>query len=411
MKTIVALLFAALFAFTANAETLLIGPGTAEVPNSGAVGMLIDLSSPAVRAGQIESVTWSTSSAVCPVYIRFYRRTGDHFLLIAERGPFEPRPYDNPSANPLVRTVSLNPVVDVAAGDFIAVAAAGSCSAAVMVCRSGLQTRALNIIDGDVVNVMRNQGFEHEGCSVAVQGRGTVAPLGAEILTGLIPAVGSAAGNHGAFFRTSMQLSYPAERGTAPLSGRLIFHKAGAEGSPDDPSLPFVLQPNQVLSYQDIVRAMGLSGLGSIDVVGHEGDPIPVITTRVYNDAGANGTSGNSMPMLTGGESIIEPGHAGYLISPLEVSRTRFNIGVRTLQAATVTFTVFNAAGVPTFTTTRSYPRDFFEQFGAESVLGTLASSRLIEITSTAAVIVYGSVTDNVTNDPTLNLAVINMRR
>lgn len=104
-----------------------------------------------------------------------------------------------------------------------------------------------------------------------------------------IPVAGSTGGAFGSNWKTGLQLF---SLGDSTISGRLVFHPAGANGSANDPSMNFTLNAKQVQTIGDVVAAMGQSGLGSIDVIGRFSDPPPIAETRVYNDAGAAGTSG-----------------------------------------------------------------------------------------------------------------------
>jgi hypothetical protein len=202
-----------------------------------------------------------------------------------------------------------------------------------------------------------------------------------------------------------VQLAHPG--GAVPVSGTMIFHRAGVPGAPGDSSLTYTLQPNQVVTYPDVLPSMGLSGLGSLDFVGAEDEPVPVVSARVFNDAGAAGTSGLSEPLVSSINSIIKDERHGTLITPVDPVRTRYNIGVRTLEDATVTFTLYDATGVAIAATTRSYPATYFEQVNVESLLGAISGSQMIRIRSTGEVIVYGSTTDNTTNDPSLEVATV----
>jgi hypothetical protein len=290
-------------------------------------------------------------------------------------------------------------------GDVIGAVSIGDCAPVKAYCAAGGVGGYLSA-PGDVGSVVDTPASSVNGCQLAMQGTG-VATESEEVLKGVLPVVGSAQGGFGSFFRTSIQISYPADAGAAPISGRLVFHRAGVEGSPDDPSLPFVLQPNQVFSTTDVLAAIGLSGVGSMDIRGFDSEPMPIVSARVYNDAGDAGTSGLSEPVIRWSSDAVDAGRPGYLITPVDPSRTRFNIGVRTLAPASVTFTLFDSTGAAAASATKSYPSNFFEQFGAESLLGPIGSGQLIRLESNGQVIVYGSTTDNTTNDPSMQMAVV----
>ncbi len=240
-----------------------------------------------------------------------------------------------------------------------------------------------------------------------------VRPHGSEVLRGVLPVVGSTPGGFGSFFRTSFQISHPGLT-EQPITVRIVFRRAGVAGSDADEEATFTIRPREVFAYSDIVESMGITGLGSLDLFADEDLPIPIVSVRVYNDAGAAGTSGLSEPLLTSqaDSGVIGDERVGYLIAPIlpgqDPGRTRFNIGVRTLEAASVTFVLYDpVTQLPRSSVTREYPGSFFEQVSAESVLGPIEGNELISISSTGLVIVYGSTTDNITNDPAVQLAVV----
>ena len=221
----------------------------------------------------------------------------------------------------------------------------------------------------------------------------------------IIPVVGSTAGAVGAFFRTSVQLYNPR---AARMTGRFVYHPAGSSATSTDPSLAYVLEPGETRSIADLLPAMGLTGLGSLDVVPDTGTATPLLVVRVFNDAGAAGTTGFAEEGVTPAEALVA-GELGFLIAPPDPALYRFNVGVRTLvSGATLTITARNAAGTVTRTLTRTYLPNYFEQRDSASFLNGAAAaaneSITIQVVSGSA-IVYGATVDNRTNDPSLQLA------
>jgi hypothetical protein len=91
------------------------------------------------------------------------------------------------------------------------------------------------------------------------------------------------------------------------------------------------------------------------------------------------------------------------------MQKFRLNIGLRTLdQGASMTLTVRDRDGVVLKTAQQSYPATFFTQSGSadflEGFVLTGGETISIEITAGSA-FVYGSTTDNVTNDPSVQFA------
>jgi hypothetical protein len=151
---------------------------------------------------------------------------------------------------------------------------------------------------------------------------------------------------------------------------------------------------------------MGQSGVGTLDLVATTG-PAPLTVVRIYNDAGAAGTTGFNEDQIRT-EDALSAGQRAVLVAPIDPAKFRFNIGVRTLASgASITLTVRNAKGEVTRTVTKSYPAVFFQQGSAEDFLGAaLDANDSIQISvDSGSLIVYGATADNTTQDPSLQLA------
>jgi virginiamycin B lyase len=220
----------------------------------------------------------------------------------------------------------------------------------------------------------------------------------------ILPVVGSTAGVGGSFFRTSVQLH---NRTSTTSAGRIVFHRSGVSGGDSDSALSYTLSPGQTQSIPDLLPAMGRSGLGSADIEVTSG-PVPSATVRVFNDAGAAGTSGfTEEPMRT--EDAMRPGASGVLLLPADLTRFRLNVGLRTLEGgATATLTLRDAAGAVAAMVSRAFLAIYHEQQSAGPFLGvtTLPPGGSISIAVTSgAAIFYGATVDNTTGDPSLQIA------
>ena len=152
---------------------------------------------------------------------------------------------------------------------------------------------------------------------------------------------------------------------------------------------------------------MGETGIGTLDVVVPASVDVPLITARVYSDAGGGGTFGfTEEPVDTtccGG--ILLRGSLSRIVAPTDPRRFRFNVGVRALfEAPTITFRVLGPGGTILREVTRSYPASTVLQETAEALFGApLAANALVEVEVTSGnAIVYGATVDNVTNDPSI---------
>lgn len=251
----------------------------------------------------------------------------------------------------------------------------------------------------------RNQST---GCNTASLFSNTVSVLvsvAPVAQTRILPVVGSVPGSFGANFKTSIQL-YNAK--SSAVSGKIVFHTQAVSGSSGDPSLAYSIQAGKSLSYPDLLPAMGIaSGLGSADIVADAGSAFPVTLARVFNDAGAAGTTGLALEPMAASEAL-QNGDTGVLIAPAD-TRFRLNIGVRTLeQGVGFNLTVRNKDGVVVKTTSKSFGATFFRQIGSTEMLDgyVLVGGETITIQiMSGSAFVYGSTTDNTTQDPSVQFA------
>ena len=220
-----------------------------------------------------------------------------------------------------------------------------------------------------------------------------------------IPVAGSATGAFGSHFKTEVQLN---NRSAQPMSGKLVFHPQGVSATANDPFVDYSLAPHQTLEFDDVVASLGATGLGSIDLIPN-GKGIPAVVARAFDDKGTSGTTGAAIPLVTSGE-FGTTGDRFTLVAPLDRTRFRFNIGVRSLsEGASLRMTVYSPQGVALTTVgPLQYAADYFVQRTAEDLLGTTLTgdeSIEVEVVSGRA-IVYGTTTDNTTNDPSIQISV-----
>jgi hypothetical protein len=432
--------FVSIFALTAllllppplSAQTLSMGNlldasnANSSDANTGHARTDIDLDNPATATGTITSVTyyWGDPCPSGSVSIKFFHRSGNLLTVTADI-----------AADTLIRGFHTIPVpnVPVQQGDLIGIAAAappgcGNAFSDGIPLGYGYVQYLSNPGVGTSVNLTNGTGTSFPG-RLALQGTGTAC----ESVTHVIAVVGSAAGNNGSFFKTDVQLfNGGSAEFSGPMSGTLLFHPAGASGVSEasrcngvnltpDPSYSYTLAPGQVLPILNVVMAMTptSSGLGTIDLVLPTGHPPPTAAVvRVFNDAGANGTSGLTEELIpvggpfTVGSFVMPKGTIGFLVTPPDLNRARFNIGVRTLfRGATLTATL-NSGTTTIATVTKSYPPSWFEQVGSAAFFSPSDigpnDSIMITVTSGEA-IVYGSTTDNTTNDPAIQFARVTL--
>jgi hypothetical protein len=212
----------------------------------------------------------------------------------------------------------------------------------------------------------------------------------------VLPIVGSTAGAAGAKFKTSLTL-----RGVS-LKGKLVFHPAGHAASPSDPSLPYELTATTTsILYDDIVAAMGQSGLGSIDVI-PDADAtgrVPRIEARMFNET-TGGTFGTFAPAVLPYQ-YLHPGAMQVQIP--EGSRFRVNLGIRTLTATNATAFIYGTDGRLRDFTELSFPAQYTLLASAADFLHkALAPGESVTLSFGGSAIPFYTITDNTTNDPTL---------
>jgi hypothetical protein len=386
-------------------QALTIGPGFGGSPNSSdsAVAPVrtdIDLVSPANATGTVSSVHvyWSSSGCTNAIKIKFFRRSGNTLTMTAERGPFSSSGSDN--------TLAMSPVVPVQQGDLIGVARVANCGNPGTF--FGFPSAGNVVFGSDVTgSVDITTGFLSSS-PLALGGTGTAT----EQIRGFIPVVGSAAGSNGSNFKTSLQLLFGAPTSSGSITGKLVFHPVSTSGTSSDPTVTYTVGAGQVVTYPDIVATFGRSGLGSIDLITASGATKPVIITRVYNDAGTLGTAGLTEDTIDPADArVIQGGFTAFLVTPVDPTKTRFNIGVRTgASGATLTAVLRDTNGTALKTVTKSYLPNWFEQVDSTAFFAGTAvganQSISINVSIGGSAIVYGSTTDNTTNDPNIQFAV-----
>lgn len=266
-------------------------------------------------------------------------------MFLTERGPFDSAAAPTP--------VSLIPPVTVEEGDLIGITRLTNCGNPETL--SGIVSAGYVGYSGDLhANVSLSAAEVVSADVLAVYATGAAS----ESIARVIPAAASTPGDMGSFFRTSVQLHNP---WSSTVTGRFVYHPAGASGSSTDPFQTFTVAAGQTVSFPDIVASLGATGLGSIDVVMPTTSQVPIFVTRVFNDAGTQGTSGFTEDAVNpeggGTEStLLFAGSTGFLIAPTDLTHFRFNIGVRSfLSGATLTIQVHDATGALVHSVTKTY--------------------------------------------------------
>jgi hypothetical protein len=368
----------------------------------------IDFTRPVTMDGTVTDVTlrW-VSNGPCSEQIkfRFFRPGAGGPLgvleLVGTAGPFTSANPAAPGVFPDNNVIRLSfPAIAVKRGDVLAVTQMKpGCGGAGVV--AGRPDDILYETSADF-----NGGALSASNTIARTGfrLNAAAHTGAFRLVGVIPAAGSTAGAFGSFFRTEVTITNPSPFG---IGVRLVYHPAGRSAEPGDPARNTLLVGNESRSFTDFVATMGQTGLGSFDVL--TTGFTPVITTRVYNDAGTAGTSGFTEEVVTPYEAIKSGAYGDFTI-PADLTNYRVNVGIRTLGESTVFLvTVYDATGALVGDTAeRTVPANYFEQIPLGTFLAGLTPPAgglaRIQVTSGGSAIFYTSTNDNRTNDGSLKM-------
>jgi hypothetical protein len=371
----------------------------------------IDFTRPVTMDGTVTEITvrW-VSNAPCSEQIkfRFFRPGAGGPLgaleLVGTAGPFTSANPAAPGVFPDNNVIRLSfPAIAVKRGDVLAVT------------QMKPNCGGVGVVAGRPDDVLYETSADFNGGSLSASNTvartgfrlNAAAQTGAFRHVGVIPAVASTPGAFGSFFRTEMTITNPSPFG---MGVRLVYHPAGRSAEAGDPARNVLLVGNESRTFTDIVATMGQTGLGSFDVL--TSAFTPVITTRVYNDAGTAGTSGFTEEVVTPYEAIRSGTYADFTI-PADLTDYRLNVGIRTLgESSTFRVTVFDATGAPVGETAeRTVAANYFEQIPLSAFLdgvtppaGGLAR---IHVTSGGPAVFYAATTDNRTNDGSLKMLTL----
>ena len=221
----------------------------------------------------------------------------------------------------------------------------------------------------------------------------------------IVPVAGSLVAADGSRFHTSLRLALPdRDKG----SGRIIFHPQGAIHSDNDPSLAYHLeplpdQPGASQYWDDVVAAMGASGLGTLDIVPDD-ERTPEIDARAWNDIHGL-INGGTVPALKAGD-LFRFGTPSGVHFPVwtDNGKSRMSVGFRSVGPNPLKVFI-STQGMPQ--NSIIIPGNSFRQVSLESLLGFIPpDGQPVNIfldyfgDFTSSAFVYYTITDNSSNDP-----------
>lgn len=263
--------------------------------------------------------------------------------------------------------------------------------------RASAAVRVRYIVTAEVDSAVRLMATWTDACSGTIE---VILPVDEAFRKftrrAVFPVVGSTPGAFGGHFRTSLEL-----RGAANEKGRIVFHPAGRPASDNDPSMPYSFVDRRVMQFDDIVAALGQSGIGSLELIPDADsiDRIPQTRLRLYNDTSL-GTFG----------TFAEPhrpydylDHAGFQLR-IPDERFRVNVGIHALTDTRVAVVFQRADGRLDGTFSRTFPAGYMEMTAVSAFFGgkALEPGHLLAIAIEGSAIPFYTITENKTNDPTL---------
>ncbi len=220
-------------------------------------------------------------------------------------------------------------------------------------------------------------------------------PLGAALAESWIPVVANGAGTGGSLWRSDVGLL---NRSSLTNQVKVRMEMPGLAVDRD-----LELDPGEHLVMDDIVSELGLSGSGSLRIFSFE--PLTV-ASRTYNSS-VEGTFGQFLGGVTGPGGLIN-GDVAVLMHLREDDVARSNIGILNAgrREARVQIVLYDGAGAEVGRANRTVdPRQIkqlnrpFETIGGRTDINPGYAA--ITVLDGEEVVVYGSVVDAGTNDPT----------
>jgi hypothetical protein len=217
----------------------------------------------------------------------------------------------------------------------------------------------------------------------------------------VIAVAGSTAGAYASQFRTAAQVSNP---NPFAISGSFVFQPVSGASR----QLGYTLAPYQTRSYADLAGDIGVSGIGSIDVVPAVG-PVPAMVVRIVEQSSACKPSAQ-VPQLAR-EAALTTGASGTVITHVDDAAQRFNVGVRALEeGATVTATLYGTNGSVRATVTHSIAPNALLHTGGSDLMGmpVHANESIVFKVTAGSAIIYGSTANNDGTGMTVQVAAGN---
>ncbi len=219
----------------------------------------------------------------------------------------------------------------------------------------------------------------------------------AQAATLIIPAAGSGEGRFQSRWETELTLH---NAGADPAVFTLAFHNANGLVDSSD----VLLNGKETLSLNDVVRErFGLeSATGAILI---DGEDLALrklaVSTRIFTTE-EGGQFGQDIPAFSPSQALGH-GDTGVIPGPSDPAAFRFNLGVYALAESNLEWALIRSNGTEAETVTRSYVAGTQIQYSASTLFSVepQPNDTIYARVADGNVLVYGSIIDNISNDPT----------
>lgn len=222
-----------------------------------------------------------------------------------------------------------------------------------------------------------------------------------------LPSSAKAPGKGGAYYSTALSIG---NRGAAQANYTIQFLGHDVDGTAGQVSSPFVLGPNQSVTYNDVLGSVfgqGDGSYGAIRVSSSVNTLSVTGQTSTPDPTKPGGTFGQSVPAF-GASDVLTAGSVRSIVGIREDSSFRTNLVLVNTGSSPVTIsgTLFSTSGATLGTKSWTLPAFGMTQDGPivpnMGVTGSVRDAQLVLSTPTTggSFAAYAAVIDNVTNDP-----------
>ena len=148
----------------------------------------------------------------------------------------------------------------------------------------------------------------------------------------IVPLAGKTPGMNGANYSTALIINGIRLAGFETLvpgfyQGRIYFRPLGTRASDDDPSIPFELTGTETMVIDDVMKQLGATGIGTIEVIPRVGFPTPQVDAIIDNHLPDGKRTGARITAAWGRDYLLTSDTV--TVGIRNNADTRISIGVR----------------------------------------------------------------------------------